>query len=50
VVKEWAIQLFGTSDKLLLTVVVLVTIGIEPRVDFPPGGADAFGEHDLRPC
>ncbi|MCW2513649.1 MAG: sulfite oxidase-like oxidoreductase [Mycobacterium sp.] len=27
-VKEWAIQLFGTSDKLFLTVVVLVGIGV----------------------
>lgn len=27
-VKEWAIQLFGTSDKLFLTVVILVVIGV----------------------
>ncbi|MET0474141.1 MAG: molybdopterin-dependent oxidoreductase [Mycobacterium sp.] len=27
-VKEWAIQLFGTADKLFLTVVVLVAIGM----------------------
>jgi DMSO/TMAO reductase YedYZ molybdopterin-dependent catalytic subunit len=27
-VKEWAIQLFGTSDKLFLTVVILVAIGV----------------------
>jgi DMSO/TMAO reductase YedYZ molybdopterin-dependent catalytic subunit len=27
-VKEWAIQLFGTNDKLFLTVVILVVIGM----------------------
>src|ERR1700712_5912670 len=27
-VKEWAIQLLGTSDKLFLTVVVVVVIGV----------------------
>src|SRR5687768_453706 len=31
-VKEWAIQLFGTADKLVLTLLVLAVVGIVAAV------------------